>query len=290
MRIALATCRDLPGWEIDDGPLHAALEARGIRFDHTVWNDPDVDWASYDACLIRTTWDYCDDQVAFVAWADRAAGLTRLMNGADVVRWNTRKSYLRDLGRLGAPLIPTLWLAAGDGCDLGAELARRGWPRAFIKPLVGATARETLRFAADAGGLAEAQAHVARLLPHEDLMVQPYLESVESFGEVSAIYIDGQLSHAVRKIPVAGDYRVQDDHGASDEPFVFDDATLRWMEAVARALPFDLVYARFDLLRDAAGAYRITELELVEPSLFFRHDPTAGDRLADAVMRRIAEG
>ena len=36
------------------------------------------------------------------------------------------------------------------------------------------------------------------------------LERVERDGEVSAIYFDGAFSHGVRKVPVAGDYRVQD--------------------------------------------------------------------------------
>ncbi|MEC9071823.1 MAG: hypothetical protein VX938_05560, partial [Myxococcota bacterium] len=214
MRIALATCDSVPEWEKDDLPLHQALRDRGVELVQPSWSDTSVDWSAFDACLIRTTWDYTEHRDAYVAWASRAGEQTLLMNDAEVVRWNTHKSYLRELGQRGVPIVPTLWLPAGSSVDLERSMEERGWDRGFIKPLVGATARETLRFNRDQQGLAEARAHLDRLLPEEDLMVQPYIASVETFGEVSALFIDGRFSHGVRKIPVAGDYRVQDDWGA----------------------------------------------------------------------------
>ena len=118
-------------------------------------------------------------------------------------------------------------------------------------------------------------------------MVQPYLASVETHGEVSAIFIDGVITHTVRKCPVPGDYRVQDDFGASDEPFPLSEADLELAHRVVDAVEGDLVYARTDFLRDDDGALRLTELELVEPSLFFRHAPHAAEALVDAVCRRV---
>ena len=161
--------------------------------------------------------------------------------------------------------------------------------------MIGATARETLRFDADPAGIAEAQAHLERTLAVEDMMVQPYLERVETEGEVSAIYIDGRLSHAVQKIPVAGDYRVQDDFGATDFPVDLTDERLEAANAVLQAAErkfahlgrHPLLYARVDFLFGDAGELLLTELELVEPSLFFRHGPEAPGLLADALKRRM---
>jgi len=48
-----------------------------------------------------------------------------------------------------------------------------------------------------------------------------------------------------------------------------------------------LLYARVDFLRDDDGRLRLSELELVEPSLFFRHAPHAADMLADALLARV---
>jgi len=277
MRLALATCATVPDWEVDDRVFHAALAARGIDAPQMVWDDPKVDWPGFDAVLIRTTWDYQEKRDAFVAWAERLA--VPLYNPADLVRWNTHKSYLRDLETRGIPIVPTEWLARGTKPDIASLCKTRGWRRAFIKPCVGATARETLRFEA---GDPAAQQHAARLLVNEDLMLQPYLSRVETDGELSAIFIDGELTHGVRKVPVAGDYRVQDDFGAKDYLIDFPDVPLarRTLDAVSRTL----LYGRADFLV-ADDGLRLTELELVEPSLFFRHGRYAADRLADAVAK-----
>ncbi len=291
MRLGLATCSELPAHEHDDTGLHSQLRERGHEVGFPVWDDPQVDWSTFDSVLIRTTWDYQEKLPAFAAWAEHAHTQTRLFNPIQVVRWNTHKGYLRELARLGIPIAPTTWLPRGTRANAADILVERGWHRAFIKPAVGATARETLPFGER--DLAAAQAHLDRLLPHEDLMVQPYLSSVETLGELSAVVIDGQLTHTLRKVPVAGDYRVQDDFGATDEPWPLDakaaavvDAAIGFMHE--RFGP--LLYARVDLLQLDDGSYGLNELELVEPSLFFRHGPDAVQRLVSAWEARLQQG
>jgi glutathione synthase/RimK-type ligase-like ATP-grasp enzyme len=278
MDIALATCSNLPDWEVDDAPLHAALDARGIRHHHRVWDDPRVDWSVFDAIVVRTTWDYHLKREAFVGWAMRASTQTTMFNPAQVIAWNSHKSYLRHLEAAGVPIAPTCWLHRR--ADVASLMAQHDWTRGFIKPMVGATARETLRF--DLDELCLAQSHVDRLLDDgEELMLQPYLPDVEAVGELSLIYLGGELSHVVRKVPVAGDYRVQDDFGAHDEPATADpQAILIAGNALKSAWYAPLLYARVDLLQSADG-WLLNELELVEPSLFFRHGPLAAGRFAD---------
>jgi len=285
-RVALPTCATLPEWEIDDKPLHEALRARGVTVERPVWNDDAVDWSTYDACLIRTTWDYQEHLDAFLAWARTTAECTRLFNPRDIVEWNTHKSYLRDVERRGFPIAPTVWLDRGQPVDLAGVLADRGWERGFLKPAVGATARETMRFSTTATELASAQDHLDRLLPAEDMLLQPYLARVETEGERSAIFIDGEMTHCVRKIPVPGDYRVQDDFGARDEPVELTATELDVARDLMSSIGNGLLYGRVDLLTDDHGAPCVAELELVEPSLFFRHAPHAANRLADALIGR----
>jgi len=309
LHVALATCSDLPDWEVDDRPLVAALESRDVTVAQPAWDDPTVDWAGFDACLIRTTWDYMERLDEYVGWAERVAAVTPLLNPPGVVRWNTEKRYLRALEETGIRGIPTVWLPrrgapdtpGDDRVDVAALLAERGWQRAFAKPLVGATARETLRFDADEDGIARAQAHLDRLLPREGMMLQPYLPRVETDGERSAVFLEddtGRLafSHAVVKRPVPGDYRVQDDFGASDAPVALEPHERALARAAVERVerpglwsgdPDDrLLYARVDLLRGAGDEVFVSELELVEPSLFFRHEPRAAGRLAAALLRR----
>ncbi len=292
MLLALATRSDLPDWEVDDRFLHAALTARGVAFERPVWDDPMVDWSRYAAVLIRTTWDYQDKLPAFLGWVARVAALTHLSNPAAVVRWNTHKHYLRELQQHGVPLAPTRWLDRGSDVDVGALLRELACDEGFLKPCVGATARETLRFKTDAAGLAAAQAHVDRLLVVEDLILQPFLRAVTVRGEWSAIFVAGRITHCVRKVPVSGDYRVQDDFGAHDEPYA-PTATERAaaehaMQVAAQLHGGDLLYGRTDWLWQDDGSCVLTELELVEPSLFFRHGPHAAAVLADAWLQRIA--
>ncbi len=301
-RLALVTYSGLRSSETDDAPLVVALTARGCAVEHPVWDDPAVDWGRYAGVLIRTTWDYQDKREQFVRWAVEVEAVSRLFNPAALVAWNTHKSYLRELAERGVALAPSVWFDAGEQVELGAVVAERGIRRGFLKPLVGASASDTLRFHCDRPGeLAAAQAHLDEVVLKrgEGMVLQPYLERVEREGELSAIYFDGEFSHAVIKIPVSGDYRVQDDFGAYDGPCELDaearavaERTLAATEAVAARMEprptFPLLYARVDLLRDQGGGWVLNELELVEPSLFFRHAPeAAAGRLADALLGRV---
>lgn len=297
MRLALATRSNLPSWEVDDIALHQALLATGIDVERPVWDDPAVDWSRFDLVLIRTTWDYQDKLAAFLRWVQRVEAMTRLENPGAVVAWNAHKTYLRDLERAGVPVAPTVWLDRGGRVDVGQVAAALGCTEGFLKPCVGATARETLRFPVDAAGIRAAQAHVDRLLPGEDLMLQPFLASVLTRGEWSAIFVEGRITHCVRKIPVPGDYRVQDDFGARDEPYAPTaaeraaalhamDAATRAGGACPRANGAPLLYGRADFLWTVDGACVLTELELIEPSLFFRHGAAAAVALAAAAVAR----
>ncbi len=296
--LALATRSDLPSWEVDDRHFHGALAAAGMGFELVVWDDPAIDWRRFGAVLVRTTWDYQDKLPAFLAWARSVAAVTRLFNPVAVVEWNTHKHYLRQLAAHGVPLAATRWLARGERVRVADLMAASGWHEGFLKPCVGATARETLRFPATVHGIAAAQAHVDRLLPHEDLMLQPFLSQVLSRGEWSAIFVDGVITHCVRKIPVAGDYRVQDDFGAKDERYEPTPAerqlamrTMAVVQAVGGPCPGadgrPLLYGRADFLWGDDGGCVLTELELVEPSLFFRHAAAAATALTAALVRRL---
>jgi hypothetical protein len=289
VKVALVTARSVPDWEVDDGLLHNALLRRGHTLQMPCWDDVRVDWSGFDAVLIRTPWDYTARWQAFVAWASRVDAATRLFNPAPILAWNAHKSYLRDLEAQGVPVVPTIWLDRGDDVDVRALCADVGWSRAFIKPAVGLSAEGTLRF--DVGTAGEAASrHVDAWLPRSELLVQPYLSSVEVVGERSMIVFGGERSHAVVKVPVPGDYRVQDDFGASDHAYEPTAPELQLVDAAMaalRALGHDALYARVDWLLDDSGRPCLNELELIEPSLFFRHGGRrAAQRLVAALEAR----
>lgn len=289
-RIALASCAPYPPVVDDEEPLRAALRARGCEVVDPAW-DAAFDWSSCAAVLIRCTWDYHTRCAEFLAWCERTSRLTRLFHGPRIVRWNVDKRYLAELAARGVPIAPTVWLDGRDDTVEGViRAATRGWTRAFLKPVVGANASDTLRFSCDEPGVAAALHHLRETAG--SFMLQPYLDAVERDGELSIIMIDGQPAHAIRKVPATGDYRVQEDWGAHDEPWQPDALALTLAHDAVReagaVLGERLLYGRVDLLLHE-GRYVLNELELVEPALFFRHSHATAERLAEALLQRITE-
>lgn len=281
----MVTCAALPGLHLDDRHLLAALRAAGLSAEPVVWEDPHFDWARVRLAIIRSAWDYSYRREQFVAWAERAASGTELWNPAPVVRWNTHKRYLCDLAARGVPVVPTVLLPAGSRARLDEILEREGWEDAIIKAAVAQSGRYALFVPRRHRALG--QAHLDRLLPHEDLLVQPYIPSVPVSGELSLVMVDGEFTHAVRKRAAPGDFRVHDDYGGSVEPEAPSPAALAAARAALAAVGHPVHYARTDLVAGPGGQPLIMEFELVEPELFFRHSPRAVERLTAAVLRRL---
>ena len=279
MKIALASCDNLPGWEVDDKPLIAELESLGAEVHTPAWT-ADVDWDAFDATVIRTTWDYHTRDQEYLDWTRSVA---RLFNPFPVIEWNINKSYLQILETCGIAIAPTIWIQTGDQTSIAESLDQLQTNTGFIKPLVGACASDTLRF--NANEIEQAQSFLDERTDQE-MMIQPYLRSVENEGELSGIFVDGEFTHGVQKIPVDGDYRVQDDFGAEDRPYAFTTEEIHTMKNIFHHVPDgdSLLYARVDYLRADDGTLLLNELELIEPSMFFRHSSDSHKKFAEAIL------
>jgi len=197
--IAVATSGDYPDLDEDSVPLLDALRSLGLRCEPRVW-DSGFDPAAARMCLIRSTWDYDSRREEFLAWARDTNDQATLLPSLETVIWNTDKRYLSDLEARGVEVVPTVWLSRGD--RLSEVMAARGWERAVVKPAVAAGSRGLIRV-----GLAEApsaQPAADALLERGTVLVQPFLSSVESDGELSLLFADGELTHAVRKLARPG--------------------------------------------------------------------------------------
>ncbi len=289
MKLALLSCENLPGWEKDDRFLHQELSRQGIDWKIVSW-DASEDWACFDAVLIRTTWDYVERKEQFLETLTSLATQTRLLNPLEVVRWNVEKTYLQTLSAHGLPIAPTIWIDQITQ-PLSTLLLEQGWTKAFLKPVVGACASDTRRFSI--GETEDVEAWLqTQLTSGKRMMLQPYVDTVETEGEYSVLYFGNRLSHCVQKIPVVGDYRVQDDFGATDHRIEAVDhpdliAIAQRTLSVLQALFDDILVLRLDFLR-WDGQFVINELELIEPSLFLRHAPNTGPSiLVEELQQRI---
>ena len=249
-----------------------ALERRGLKVRTGAWDDPALDWSAAELAVLRTPWNYHRHLPAFLEWTRR---VPRLLNPPEVVRWNAVKTYLRDLEQKGIATVPTEWLDASESLD--EVLERRGWQEAVLKPAVSAGSFRTRRF--ERGDAP--QALLEEILTEGTAMLQPYLASVESSGERSLVFFEGELSHVVKRHPPLSTGL----HGGVAVPAEPDELQLA-RRVLATQPP--LLYARVDLARDEGGAPRLMELELIEPSLFLDTAAKAAERYADAVYRAAA--
>lgn len=274
--LRIATCRTLPEPDVDAAVLAEALAEAGFAAVLVAWDDPAADWDAPLPTIVRSTWNYPHDVDGFLAWVDRVAAAGPLFNPREVIAGNVHKRYLLELAARGVPVVPTTLVERG-----AAHVVAGGAERVVIKPEVGAGSLGAAVFAPDDPA---AQVHLDGLLARGAALIQPYLASVESYGERSLVWIDGALSHAIRKTP-----RFSGDAERITGPFEIADDERAVAEA-ALAPYGDLLYGRVDLARDADDRPRVMELELVEPSLFFAAQPGSAARYCRGLRRRVELG
>ena len=297
--IALVTAREALALDEDMPPLVLALRSAGASVETPSWDDPGVDWGTFDYAVLRSTWDYTDRVEEFLDWTERCSEQTRLQNPPALVRWNIDKHYLAELAHAGVAVVPTRFVEPGADPRIELDRFLAGRQGAFtvgtcgefgqfvVKPSIGAGSRDAARYQRVERD--KALAHVERLLAAgRSTMLQPYLDRVDEYGETAVVYIGGRYSHAFRKGPLLrlGDDLVSGlfapEHITPREP----DAQERQVAAaafgcIAGASP---LYARIDMIRNGHGEPVVLELELTEPSLYFVHAPDAANRFADALL------
>lgn len=285
-RIAFLTMHDPTGFVIDDELAVLPLARRGIKVETIPWDRPSVDWRQYALVVVRSPWDYPHHAERFLGVLEDIERLgVRLENGSEIARWNLQKTYLRDLAARGIEIVPTFWregLARGELVPLFEELRS---PEGVIKPVVGANAQGAWRL--DAARARELAPEIEAFFAERPLMMQPFERGIVEEGEYSMMYLNGAHSHSILKAPKAGDFRVQEEYGADIRLITPEPALLAAGDAAIAAIGQKLLYARADFVR-SGDAFRLMELELIEPSLYLRIDPGAPDRFADAVATLLA--
>lgn len=284
--VTLASCLELPEPDPDAAPLAEALDRAGLRSTVVAWDDPRADWSRAGLTVLRSTWNYPQDRERFLRWAEEVGRVSALWNPLETLRWNTHKRYLLDLEASRVPVVPTVLLERGSRRTLDDVREERGWGEVVVKPAVSASSWCTMRVTADRA--VDGARHLQALLRERDVLVQLYLPSVEGHGERALVWIDGALTHAVRKSPrFAGENEAV---SRAAVPISDDEAQLA--RRALDAAPAPLLYARIDVAPDASGTPVVMELELVEPSLFFPQSPAALERFVAALERlaRAARG
>lgn len=280
MRVGFLTAKKYAALFADDLPAAEALRARGVEVAPVVWTEDRLE--GFDALVMRSPWDWYERRAHFRAFLGALAALeTPVFNAPAVMAAYADKTYLPRLARQGVRTVPTEVLAPAELPEAPARLHRLGWQRAVLKPAFTANA-----FGAHVFDARDAAAVVQRIgATSEPHLLQPFLEGIHE-GELSFVFLGGEYSHAVRKTPPPGEWRVQHEYGGVETRL---EPRPEWVAEAARMLALAApgqLYARVDCV-PLDGALHLMELEVVEPQLFFTLAPDAATRFADGLLERL---
>src|SRR3984957_17129855 len=278
--VTLVTCRAHPGLPEDDQFLLAALERRGMRHRVALWDDPDVDWGDSPVTLVRAAWDSHLNPPGFIAWLDRLGSQSYLLNTTSLMKWNFDKQYLVELREKGQNVVPTAILTSASEVAISQALQQIPAVEIVVKPRFGADAYGVTRLPPKPEAIA---AHFERFGANGGLLIQPFIPGIELERERSLVFIGGRFSHALYRNPFgSGPTRQTPDNIHTPTP-----EELSYCRELLGSLP-RLAYARVDLI-PLNGRPALMELEIIDPSLFFKAQPSAADALAAEVQAALEQ-
>lgn len=268
----------------EESLIISRLLARGVKCRRVKWNDSQFDWGKCQLALFRSTWDYYEKLPEFLDWLNKTSAKIELINNRETILWNLNKKYLRDLENKGISVVRTCFFSKGEAVSPQKLFSMVDSQEIIVKPVVSGTAKDTYRL--NSTNISALIPTVVDLFRQQEMMLQPFQQSILNDGEISLIVIGGKCTHAIKKTPKSGDFRVQDDHGGKVTPYFPSDEERRFAEVAINNCGYQVMYGRVDVVRSNQGNLAIMELELIEPELFFRFNTKSAIILADLIADR----
>ena len=245
------------------------------------WNDTNFNWSSTKSAIFRSTWDYFDQFSNFRNWLELVKEQCYLINPYEQINWNLDKHYLLDLQKLDLPIVESVFVSKKTQLNLETISKSKNWKDIVIKPTISGAARHTYHLKNDE--IKKFQDKWLSLTNNEDFMVQEFQKNILSTGEIAVMLFGGEYSHSVLKKAKKGDFRVQDDFGGSVEIINPSLEIIELAEKTVKSLKTMPLYARVDIIFDNGSNPVISELELIEPELWFRFKEESAYKLAEIV-------
>ena len=265
----------------EDGLVMDGLEKLNLRNIKKDWNDTNFNWSSTKSAIFRSTWNYFDQFSNFRNWLKLVKDQCYLINPYEQINWNLDKHYLLDLQKLDLPIVESVFVSKKTQLDLETISKSKNWKDIVIKPTISGAARYTYHLKNDE--IKKFQDKWLFLTNNEDFIVQEFQKNIISSGEIAVMIFGGEYSHSVLKKAKKGDFRVQDDFGGSVEKINPPLKIIELAEKTVKSLKTMPLYARVDIIFDNGNNPVISELELVEPELWFRFKEESAYKLAEIV-------
>lgn len=284
-KIGFVTCKKLPHLISGDQNVKKYLEKQNHVVCTVIWDDPTVNWPSFDLLVTRSTWDYYKHIDAFTSWYNKLNDLNvHIFNPPDIFNENKDKIYLHNLQSKGVTIVPTKIVKQSQGLNLKQILEENSWKEAIIKPSVSASSYKTWKITTETVDNGEEKA--LSILKNHTLLVQEYMPEIKQEGEWSLIFFNGKYSHSAIKKPHTSDFKVQEEYGGTTTLTTPSDTLLRQAQKIVNLYKNKLLYARVDgVLRDET--LYLMELELIEPDLYLDNNPQGVINFATAIMQRL---
>ncbi|MCR9253756.1 MAG: hypothetical protein NXI20_25295 [bacterium] len=269
----------------EDRLLAEALEALSLKTTRTNWDDPNFDWSQTKSVVFRSTWDYFHRFEEFNNWLLSIKDKTQMINPYELIQWNLDKHYLKDLEEKGIRIPPTEFIEIGDTRSLATITESTGWRKFILKPAIAGAARHTYKL--DPSNIEKHEAIFKELIENEAMLLQEFQEQVITKGEISLNVFGGKYTHAVLKKAKPGDFRVQDDFGGTLHEYEPNEEEINFAIKAVKACDPLPSYARVDIIWNNQDELCISELEMIEPELWFRRNPSAAKVLAEHILKNL---
>lgn len=285
-KVALLSMNNLQRFKCYDKLLIEPMEKNGWLASEISWRNKSVNWNSFDAVIVRSTWDYQSEPMKFISVLTKINDSSaHLENDFEMMKWNMNKYYLRDLTNKNILTVETIWEKEFNLEKILNYFSLLNTNEIIIKPNISASAQNTFRIKSDE--IIKRSKKLETIFSNREFMIQPFMSNIISEGEYSLFYFNGQYSHAILKTPKLKDFRVQEEHGGTIVP-INPEASLKYeTENILSKLRTTPLYARVDFVRTSSDDFALMELELIEPSLYFNLDEKSPERFVNAFIERM---
>ncbi len=251
-------------------------------------DEPSKNLSEFDLIVVNGVDGYHQHFVKFNSWLVSLEPVaTKVFNPLPAIRWNMDKTYLQEIDRFDFSIPETIWVKQNQQIPF-AELLQKNWRKAIFKPTISAGSANTFVFALK--DLEKQKPDFSQVLQHSGLIIQEFMEDEISRGEFSFLFFDKKFSHAVLKVPGKNDFRAGIRQGAVVSAIDITSSEVKYLlefsQKIVDSLPFDLLYARVDLL-SAKEKILVMEIELIEPLLYSEFSKDAASNYVVAIVDQL---
>jgi len=282
MNVGILTCARLPELLESDQKLIPLFKQHNITAKAVIWDDPSVDWTTFDYLLFRNTWDYYQKEEAFNLWLTKMESLgIKTLNPIAIIQQNKHKFYLKELENKGVLILPTIFLEKNSKKKL-EDVLPKNWKKIVIKPAF--SAGSYLTKLVNQSEIDSIQKEFNEHFETKDFLLQEFRPEIKELGETSFIFFNGKFSHAINKKPMEGDFRVQIQYGGNYTLIEPTIELINQAQAILNQIPEQLLYARIDgIVKDKQ--LHLMEIELIEPDLYFDIAIGSRERFVEAFLK-----